>query len=932
MAINISDGFSTFNTFVEFANYFKDAGDKGKAAKATMGLDDRNISLVTVTAASRTSAKWVSRTGADKAANDHTRDIFKAAIAKMFGGESKIPPAVVKAMEMENYGQGKPLTARRILLVKAAIDQTDASIREAERKLRNSGTKVLNQLKPETQAALAAKGFTKAELPNAARAVKAYAKAMNVSEEEALKEVTTVGSKANRLASYGGRFLANSMNFRNGLRLLDSFDTWYNEVRNFKNAHFDNRGGDTPTKLHVDGNLTSNYQCRGLEAMIFQHIAVDASIDLAKDGEEVFGMENNAATRFYGRNMHKSILGTVVNVPPAKRQVLFAAADVFQPLFRDEAEAIAKEALGPAAWKIKEPQLFVTRCATHLDELFALMSKGQLTAKNIVKICFPDIRKPGKCDIRALNAGIADIYERLNAGLSEMDQIGAVMRLDSSGGTLDEVLKFFADGTPPPKRPYTADWSMPLYGYEGGGFKQLGEDLKRGGNYYPIENGETQNDRPLVPVDEMRNNIAFPDGTRLACSGRPEHRDNLAQLEPKIKALCGEVHPFQAEVVAFCLSQSGKSPISHALTAHGIYNAEHAVADMSLSKNAITGAVTIHYTSPASLPVRYGFTTTVNVDGTVVTTPMKVETPIRNMSAAQAKAMVKAAADQCDYVVGKEERALCADLLAQHATGLLPRYAKLLAQFIVRLPFDAENEDISRRKVAETAQSLRTTRSFGFGDPRVRELENAIKANHNAYIATQMAKNPFPTASEQGSPNVFNGMSSDIARAHFTINGQTFAKNADTDYQAIYAAFKQALPAEKAQKAVSCLMHQGGFSDLTMSMMKHPIYPEDGGDPQDLSTLPGANLFFQRDMREDTAVFDKQQFDPNQALHYDLEVSPDGNTAVVTMRMESRVMMGHRADVDEGFGQIRISQKLTFDLTPEVPVVTDVKLSQIIQS
>ncbi len=32
---------------------------------------------------------------------------------------------------MEDYGHGKPLTARRILLVKAAIDKTDASIREA---------------------------------------------------------------------------------------------------------------------------------------------------------------------------------------------------------------------------------------------------------------------------------------------------------------------------------------------------------------------------------------------------------------------------------------------------------------------------------------------------------------------------------------------------------------------------------------------------------------------------------------------------------------------------------------------------------------------------------------------------------------------------------------------------------------------------------
>ena len=41
-------------------------------------------------------------------------------------------------------------------------------------------------------------------------------------------------------------------------------------------------------------------------------------------------------------------------------------------------------------------------------------------------------------------------------------------------------------------------------------------------------------------------------------------------------------------------------------------------------------------------------------------------------------------------------------------------------------------------------------------------------------------------------------------------------------------------------------------------------------------------------------------------------------------------MMGHADNEDESFGQIRIAQKLTIDLTPDVPVVTDVKVSQYI--
>ena len=104
--------------------------------------------------------------------------------------------------------------------------------------------------------------------------------------------------------------------------------------------------------------------------------------------------------------------------------------------------------------------------------------------------------------------------------------------------------------------------------------------------------------------------------------------------------------------------------------------------------------------------------------------------------------------------------------------------------------------------------------------------------------------------------------------------------------------------------------------------------PEDGGDPVELFNLPGGQMLFQRDK----SVFAKPHFNASQDLSYDLEVTPDGNTAVLTMRLESPIMMGHAANEDEGFGTIQFAQKLTIDLTPDVPVVTDVKISQYINS
>ena len=165
MAVSI-DTYKAFKAFTDFALERVNAND-GKAiasAKIDAPLGGRKMLAVKHTTADSVH-NWTR--GFDQwTVNDRTRDIFKDAIVKMFGGESKIPASVRQAMQMEDYGRGKPLTARRILMVKAAIDQTDAPLRDAALKLQAAGTEVLKRLKPETRAALFAKGYTKAELPN----------------------------------------------------------------------------------------------------------------------------------------------------------------------------------------------------------------------------------------------------------------------------------------------------------------------------------------------------------------------------------------------------------------------------------------------------------------------------------------------------------------------------------------------------------------------------------------------------------------------------------------------------------------------------------------------------------------------------------------------------------------------------------------------
>lgn len=121
----------------------------------------------------------------------------------MFGGEANIPESVKKAMLLGDYGDGKPLTARRIMAVKDAIDAEDS--------MRGKG--VSQFASPATREAALAKGYHPSELGRLANAVNYYMKATGASEEMALEVVATPGTRANLLMNCGGRFLKSAEAF-----------------------------------------------------------------------------------------------------------------------------------------------------------------------------------------------------------------------------------------------------------------------------------------------------------------------------------------------------------------------------------------------------------------------------------------------------------------------------------------------------------------------------------------------------------------------------------------------------------------------------------------------------------------------------------------------------------------------------------------------
>lgn len=116
-----------FTKFVQFAQTQTQAhNDKaiardGGAAVNEGPLAGRVIKAATGDKASSLFSLFRSR--ANERANNEARFLFKQAVIDMFGGADLIPKSVLEAMRTGDFEKGKPLTARRIMIVKAAVER-----------------------------------------------------------------------------------------------------------------------------------------------------------------------------------------------------------------------------------------------------------------------------------------------------------------------------------------------------------------------------------------------------------------------------------------------------------------------------------------------------------------------------------------------------------------------------------------------------------------------------------------------------------------------------------------------------------------------------------------------------------------------------------------------------------------------------------------
>ena len=157
--VNAAGGYSAqFSQFVSFAE------DRTTTAKSIarfdeQGLNGRNINAIGKGKVGGFSALFRSKT--EKDANNVARDLFRTSVLAMFHNDMRlVPESVRKAMLLSDYGggehstSGKPLTARRILAVRQAVDSAKTEIDIAVQDVKVSAADLYSGADGQTKAAL----------------------------------------------------------------------------------------------------------------------------------------------------------------------------------------------------------------------------------------------------------------------------------------------------------------------------------------------------------------------------------------------------------------------------------------------------------------------------------------------------------------------------------------------------------------------------------------------------------------------------------------------------------------------------------------------------------------------------------------------------------------------------------------------------------
>ncbi len=149
----------------------------------------------------------------------------------------------------------------------------------------------------------------------------------------------------------------------------------------------------------------------GFEKFVFESIAHDPSFNLAEaDANRLFGMENNVASHFFGRYLHQSCTQAISQIPPERRKTFFTAVTMFFPVVHNAETANMKQ---KDRGEPEDNKIIVARVLKNLDQIEELEARGELTFKNLARLCVPELPKDSKCEFAEVGKKIEAMCGKL---------------------------------------------------------------------------------------------------------------------------------------------------------------------------------------------------------------------------------------------------------------------------------------------------------------------------------------------------------------------------------------------------------------------------------------------------------------------------------------------------------------------------------------
>lgn len=308
---------------------------------------------------------------------------------------------------------------------------------------------------------------------------------------------------------------------------------------------------------------------------------------------------------------------------------------------------------------------------------------------------------------------------------------------------------------------------------------------------------------------------------------------------------------------------------------------------------------------------------------------------------AYAQAMVSDAMGRLGIKLDKATAKSVANLVARHGAGLAAWKLSILANYIVSRKADP-NTPVAEAKVAQLVTDMKRWKNFGLEDNMVlRQLGGKVAEIANAHVrekfndgswfmggASQQDKSKRPVL-----PNIAEQFYLDITSGSWNFgNGpleldpkiskeqaQAFTKNVLDQFN---RTIDDKIPSEArrgaVKKVLSTLLHQGNFSELEFLTRKQG----------QLAGTAGADFFVSKTMGDD----DWESIVTGSTKAMGLEISEDGTTATVTVSIGKTITSNGSTMDNHKIGTVLLCQKMTVDLTKDIPEVTDVKFSQKIST